>query len=198
MKHQGKPRFHRRNFGLEDAEARLGSSAKLGQLANELEALAGSEHIAIAVLPSASGKPIQYLEVCGQKSPFTASIKNAREIAGRLLEDYGQRALQAERNEGVDWKALSHAVRIGREAVELFQTGRITLPRPDAAHLLAIKQGGVAYNAVTEEIEALLSKIEAAAAGSSLPEAPDLRYIDDLVIRAYAGRVIAQHPPFCR
>jgi hypothetical protein len=178
---------------LEEAEARLGGAAKLGELADELKTLAGSEHIGIAVLPSASGKPMRYLEVCGHKAPFTASIKNAREIARRLLKDYGQRALQAERNDGVDWKALSHAVRIGREAVELFQTGRIALPRPDAGYLLAIKQGGVAYNAVTEEIEALLSEIEAAAAGSSLPEAPDLRYIDDLVIRAYSGRVVGAY-----
>ena len=95
----------------------------------------------------------------------------------------------AQRNEGVDWKALSHAVRIGREAVELFETGRIALPRPDAQHLLRIKQGGLPYHAVTEEIEGLLAEIENAAAGSSLPEAPDLEFIEELVIRAYAGRV---------
>lgn len=52
--------------------------------------------------------------------PFTGSIKSAREIAQRLVNEYGQRALQAERNEGIDWKALSHAVRVGREALELF------------------------------------------------------------------------------
>jgi hypothetical protein len=54
--------------------------------------------------------------------PLTASIKTAREILQRLVTEYGQRALQAERNEGVDWKALSHAVRVGREALELFET----------------------------------------------------------------------------
>ena len=69
---------------LEEAEARLGGAAKLGELAEELQALAAMEHIAIAVLPSAQGKPLRYLEVCGHKAPFTASIKNAREIAGRL------------------------------------------------------------------------------------------------------------------
>ncbi len=174
---------------LQEAEARLGGTAKLGEAAGELEALAAAEHIAIVSLPTAGGKPLRYLEVCGHKAPFTASIKNAREIAGRLLEEYGHRALQAERNEGVDWKALSHAVRIGREAVELFKTGRIALPRPDAQHLLRIKQGGLPYHAVTEEIEGLLAEIENAAAGSSLPEAPDLEFIEELVIRAYAGRV---------
>ena len=177
---------------LEEAEGRLGGAAKLGQAAAELDALAvAEEHIAIVSLPAAGGKPLSYLEVCGHKAPFTASVRNAREIVQRLLEEYGQRALQAERNEGVDWKALSHAVRIGREAVELFETGRIVLPRPDAAHLLAIKLGEVDYRAVTDEIEGLLAEIERAAAGSSLPGAPDLDYIEELVTRAYAERIRA-------
>jgi hypothetical protein len=178
---------------LEEAEARLGGTAKLGEVACELEALAAFEHIAIVSLPATGGGQLRYLEVCDHKAPFTASIKNAREIVQRLLEDYGHRALQAECNEGVDWKALSHAVRIGREAVELFKTGRIFLPRPDAAHLLRIKQGGLAYNAVTEEIEELLGEIENAAAGSSLPETPDLEFIEELIIRAYAGRVVSAY-----
>ncbi len=177
---------------LREAEARFGGTAKLGEAAAGLEALAG-EHIAIVSLPAAGGKPLDYLEVCGHKAPFTASIKNAREIVQRLLEEYGHRALQAERNEGVDWKALSHAVRIGREAVELFTTGRIVLPRPDAAYLLRIKQGEVVYGTVTEEIDALLGQIEAAAAASSLPEAPDMQYIEDLIANAYAKRVVHRH-----
>jgi len=83
--------------------------------------------------------------VCGKKMPFTSSIKSAREIAQRLVNDYGQRALQAERSEGIDWKALSHAVRVGREALELLHTGKITLPLPYAAEILAIKQGERIY-----------------------------------------------------
>ena len=54
--------------------------------------------------------------------------------------------------------------------VELFKTGRIALPRPDAQHLPRIEQGELAHNAVTEEIERLLGEIENAAAGSSLPD----------------------------
>ena len=82
-----------------------------------------------------------FFEVCGKKCMLTASIKHAREVIQNLLEGYGQRARAAERNEGVDWKALSHAVRVAHEAIELFDTGRITFPRPEAPHLLAIKQG---------------------------------------------------------
>ena len=63
---------------LQEAQARLGGTSKLGDIATGLEALASDEHIAIVSLPAAGGKPLQYFEVCGHKAPFTASIKNAR------------------------------------------------------------------------------------------------------------------------
>ena len=112
-----------------------------------------------------------------------------REIAERLVNEYGQRALQAERNEGVDWKALSHAVRIGREALELFQSGRITFPLPYADHILGIKRGLVPYKTVAMEIEQLLEEVEAAASASSLPAEPDQAFIEDLVTRAHMQKI---------
>jgi hypothetical protein len=95
----------------------------------------------------------------------------------------------AERNEGVDWKSLSHAVRVGREAMEFLATGWITFPLPYADHILAIKRGLVPYSDVAAEIETLLTSVEDAQAKSCLPEAPDQDYMDDLVCRAYGGQV---------
>lgn len=177
---------------LTAAEARLGTSAKLGSVAEELTALAVHEHITLVDLPAPGGAQIRYLEVCDRKAPFTASIKTASDMIQRLVNEYGQRALQAERNEGVDWKALSHAVRIGREAIELFTTGSITLPLPYASHILSIKLGELPYKAVTEEIERLLVEVENAATASTLPEVPDQQFIEDLVARAYQSQVCAE------
>jgi hypothetical protein len=42
----------------------------------------------------------------------------------------------AETQEGVDWKALSHAVRVGTQALELLKTGHVTFPLPNAAHVV--------------------------------------------------------------
>ena len=178
---------------LTAAEECFGTSAKLGSIAEELAALAAHEHIALVDLPAPGGVQIRYLEVCDRKAPFTASIKTASDMVQRLVNEYGQRALQAERNEGVDWKALSHAVRIGREAVELFTTGRITLPLPYASHILSIKLGELPYKTVTEEIEQLLVEVENAATTSNLPDAPDQQFIEDLVVRAYQSQVCAEH-----
>jgi hypothetical protein len=176
---------------LAAAEAAYGSAAKLSAAERDVTAFAAtSEHAALVDLPMPSGQLVRHLEVCGKKMPFTSSIKSAREIACRMVEEYGERALQAERNEGVDWKALSHAVRVGREAVEVFTTGRITFPLPCAAELLAIRRGEVPYDAVAATIEQLLADVEHAAATSPLPDEPDRGFIDDLVVRAYRERVL--------
>ncbi len=103
-------------------EAIHGTAARLEQIAPELEALArSSQHIALVDIAAESGRVVRHFEVCGRKAPFTATIRLAREMTERLLAAYGERAREAARQDGLDWKALSHAVRIGREAIELFR-----------------------------------------------------------------------------
>jgi len=175
---------------LAEGEARLGTTAKVLELEPELTALAEAiEHVAIIDLPEPNGAMAPYFEVCDKKLSFTASLKTAREVVQRLVAEYGSRALQAERNEGVDWKALSHAVRVGREAVELYETGQIVFPLRCAAHLLRIKRGELPYAAVAAEIESLLAEVEAAAARSSLPPEPRLALMEEIVAVAHRRRI---------
>lgn len=177
---------------LKAAEAKHGAQEKLEIVYDELkQAVDGNEFLSFSTGTQPGGGTVTYFEVCGKKSMMTASIKIAREITQNLVDNYGQRALAAERNEGVDWKALSHAVRVGREALELFDTGRITFPRPEARHLLAIKQGELEYQEVAEEIEGLLVEVERAAENSDLPDSVDFDLIDDFVAEHYARQVTA-------
>lgn len=176
---------------LVGAEEQRGTKARLGDVEAELVALTGLQHVAFADLSTPGGQVIRHLDVCGRKMSFTASIKNAREVVQRLLDEHGQRALQAERSEGIDWKALSHAVRVGREAVELYTTGRITFPLAYADHIRRVKFGEIAYDAIAVEIEDLLIEVEKAAATSMLPEKPDEGFIDGLIAREYRARIEA-------
>ena len=177
---------------LSVAETAYGSAAKLAAAADDIAALADkAEHTALVDLSMPNGRLVRHLEVCGKKMPFTSSIKTARSVAERLVHEYGQRALQAERNEGIDWKALSHAVRVGQEAVELFSTGRIVFPLASAAELLAIKQGKRRYEVVAGMIEQLLIDVEKASDSSTLPDQPDRAFIDNLVVRAYRDKILS-------
>lgn len=151
------------------------------------------EHTAIIHIPHPRrpDHPMPHLECCNRKAPFTVSLKDTRAIYARLLDEYGGRALQAERNENVDWKALSHAVRVGHEALELLTTGHITFPLPNAAHIRSIKIGEWPYAVVAEEIESLLERVEAAEKVSMLPEKADQSTIDEIVWDAYRAAVTA-------
>ncbi|MEA1675995.1 DNA polymerase beta superfamily protein [Nitrospirillum sp. BR 11163] len=176
---------------LEAAEATYGALARLGEARADLtDYVANVQDAALLDLASANGQPLTHLEVCGKRVPFSASIRTAREIVQRLVADYGQRALLAARNDGVDWKGMSHAVRIGREALELFDTGRIVFPLAYAPEILAIKRGERSYDAVAAAIEALLAEVEAAAARSTLPDEPDKMFIEDLVVRSHRAKVL--------
>jgi hypothetical protein len=166
-----------------------GTTAKITEIANLLPSLVG-EHTHLVQLPQSSdGSLGWFFDCCNRKVGFTSTIKQAHEIYSRIFENYGDRARQAEGNEGVDWKALSHAVRVGQEAIELLETGNITFPLKNAVHILDIKKGRINYDEVANEIEELLGAVESASEKSSLPAEADQSWIDEFVLRAHAGEV---------
>lgn len=167
-----------------------GSTPKLGQFEDEVASCIGSiEHMATVDITLGNGGVIRHWDVCGRKLPFTSSIKNARDIIQKLVDEYGQRALQAECQQGIDWKALSHAVRVGTQALEFLATGHVTFPLPNREHILTIKTGRLPYQEVSREIEDLLEKVEAASENSPLPDLPDRAWIDNFVARVYRDQI---------
>lgn len=172
-----------------------GHLAKLIDAADDLPIFIAEkrlEHTQIIGIPHPSRPdPVPHLECCNRKVPFFSSLKDARAVYARLLDEYGARALMAEKNEGVDWKALSHAVRVGHEAMELLTTGEIAFPLRNAEHVLAVKLGALPYARVATEIEGLLERVAQAESNSVLRELPDLDFIDDLVAAAYKAEASA-------
>ena len=146
------------------------------------------EHTAI-VQGGKPDRPETYFECCNRKVSFGNTVKAAYEVYARIYEEYGSRARMAESSEGVDWKALSHAVRVGEEALELLTTKHITFPLRDATSILAIKCGQVPYADVAARIENLLEQVDAAAKASKLPDTVDSAFIDDIVIKVYGKEV---------
>lgn len=175
---------------LTEAEARLGGAARLAEIADDLATLAASgPHIGLVDIEIQPGRPLRHLAICERKAPFNVALKDARALAARLVDGYGERARQAESQDGVDWKALSHAVRIGREAIELHETGRIAFPLGYADHLLKIKQGQLPYAEVAAEIEDLAETLETLAGSAEQPVASDLTSMEALVSEAYRAQI---------
>lgn len=180
---------------LEAALVEHGPREKLGRFIDRVVAEVGSPHVHEEPRTTVHGKLIRHLKVASKMVAETVSVNEAVSIARGVVSEYGKRARMAKDSDGKDWKALSHAVRIGREAVELFTTGQITLPRPEAAHLLAIKAGNVPADEVGDEIVSLLDEVERASASSGLQDGPDVDFLKETVVRTYTDAVCREWRP---
>ena len=145
-----------------------------------------SEFISIEELDNKFGKKEQYLKICDKYYSFNSSVKMARDQIQRRYDQYGQRAIMAQKSLGCDWKALSHAVRVNSQGVELLQTGQMTFPRPDKQLLLDIKLGKMEYNKVADIIVQGLEDLNTAQTTSSLRDKPDQEWIDNFVYDVYS------------
>lgn len=139
--------------------------------------------------------PTVCLEVVGKL--FTGNAKAAHYASSLRLfvEEYGERARQAEANEGIDWKAMSHAVRAAYQVLIILRAPRmdwhgpelsLPLPMTLAQGLIDIKSGRMKFSTVAAHLEELMEEINVASAASSLPDHIDPRSFDDLVLRAYS------------
>lgn len=125
------------------------------------------------------------VDCCNRKCTLTVNVKGAIEMFQKLFDAYGARALQAESNEGVDWKAMSHAMRCCEEAIELLDTHKITFPLVRAEYHKEVKQGKHDYKKIAEELEELMAEVERAAARSTLPDDPRWKALDNYVVGVY-------------
>lgn len=146
----------------------------------------GDEFIRFVTCDDPNGATVTYFEVSGRKFQLTNSVKYSVGVLSKIYNEYGQRAKLAEVNDGIDWKALSHAVRVNFEGQELLQTGFITFPCPEKQLLLDIKTGKLPYKEVEVIIEKGLQDLEVAQANSILQEKPDEQWAEDFLYDVYS------------
>jgi predicted nucleotidyltransferase len=151
--------------------------------------LGENKHISFVDSKTPAGIEEQHLEVCNRKVPIHANFKYALHVFGRIYEQYGERARQAEANEGVDWKALMHAVRVSEEAKELLTSRTVTFPRPERTLLLQIRNGELPYDEVAEKIEQGLQEVEDLQEISTLPKEMDMVFWEAWMIDVYGKHI---------
>lgn len=153
-----------------------------------------AELIAIQTPAGVDGKmqDVLHLSVANRKVGYTCTVAYALQVWQLAMDKYGHRARLAETNEGIDWKATMHAVRIAAEARELLLTGQITFPRPERDLLLAIRQGQIPYKQVEELIDQGLVDIKEAELKSTLPEKPNYKLMEEIIANAHWATVRGQ------
>lgn len=132
------------------------------------------------------------IEVCGKKFHWTCKIEHVYDILTKFYDSYGNRAKLAEKNQGVDWKAVSHAQRVCFQGIELLSTGNITLPLPEAqrVYLTDIKQGKLDYGIVSIGLESSLDILELMSKHSGLQNKIEQCVVDKILLDIHGGIVL--------
>ena len=131
----------------------------------------------------ASKTPV--LEVMGKQFQNNTSISDVLTALLKLKDRYGDRAHTAAEAGEVDWKAYGHSVRLLEEVMELMDTGKITLPRPNASFLVDVRLGKVPYETVTAWIGKNIEIAKERIKTSNLPENPDQDFWNDWLLEKY-------------
>lgn len=130
-------------------------------------------------------------QICEKILQSTAEISYTFNQLSLFYKKYGERAKLAEKNEGIDWKAISHAIRAASQLIELFTFNTITFPRPDAGYLKLVKNGKLNYrNEVEPVIDDLMDEVERLGAVSTLPEKADISFWDEFLIDICKKQII--------
>lgn len=97
----------------------------------------------------------EHFEVLGAKHQLTIKLTMFDEWLQGKMKEFGHRALEAERNNGVDWKAMSHAVRACYQLKHMLVYGYMQLPLPEGERqtVLQIKKGELDF----KDVELILS-----------------------------------------
>lgn len=111
------------------------------------------------------------------------------------MERYGDRAAQAEANQGLDFKALSHAVRALDQMAEIYQTGALAYPLAGRAELLAIKEGRYGWDELEPLILSRLKQVDELRESSSFGGRHDEGYARQSLLACYG---LAASPPEAR
>jgi len=122
---------------------------------------------------------------CGKQIQSTVKISYAINMIEIFLKQYGQRAQQAEQNEGVDWKAISHALRAAYQLIEIYKTNNLVFPLTKAEYLKQVKAGSLDFKTVITELESQITLTQQLADESSFPKDVNPKYIKTILKRLY-------------
>lgn len=151
------------------------------KLKNVWDEIEEGEHIKFI---ESSPNGIKQIIVCGKIFQETSYIHYIIPIIRNFYDTYGEKAKLASLNKGIDWKAISHAVRAAFEIRELLTENTITFPLKEAELIKKIKYGKLDYT--TEAcplLEELIDECKELSKKSNLPEKVDRTFWDNFIIQ---------------
>lgn len=126
---------------------------------------------------------LRQYQVVGKRFQETVKVGYVLPILERFYDEYGKRAQQAARNEGIDWKAISHALRAAYQTREILTQQTIIFPLKEAPFLTQVKKGELDYlTQVVPILEELMDEVEKLSEANTLPQKVNRKYWDKFII----------------
>lgn len=133
-----------------------------------------------------NGINLKFYEICGKKYQDTLTLEQLGQHAYLIVNSYGDRSKQARDNEGVDFKAVSHALRAAYQCLGILKDGDFEYPLPQNDFLLKVKTGQLDFvGEIQPELERVIDEVETLCLTSSLPESVNREYWDDWLLDIY-------------
>jgi hypothetical protein len=134
---------------------------------------------------------VKQYQVCGRTLQSTITVFYATGILNKFIEGYGARAKLAEQNKGIDWKAVSHALRAAYQVREILIDNTITFPLKDREYLAAVKCGKVDYlTDAAPTLENLMGEVEDLSVKSTLPDKVNAEFWENFLMEVVTNEVL--------
>ena len=154
--------------------AEMGDNADNVSLGAIRDRLPLGEHSRFVIMSHDKIGDQEFYEIVGRKFQMTNKLSYVSDNLGKIYDSYGARAKQAKDNEGIDWKAISHALRAGYQARAIFAQGDFEYPLWETDYILKVKTGQLDFvSEVQPVLEELVAEVDRLAEASDLPEAVD-------------------------
>lgn len=136
-------------------------------------------------------EPVNSLILCGKVHQGSIKLIEFIQRVNTEYERYGKRAEEAEKNNGIDWKALSHAVRALGQMRQLIDNGIIQYPLYNAKEILDIKLGKSTFKEVEKIIYEGIAEIDAKLNDPNLEifNKKDKNVINGIILGAYNEKI---------
>jgi len=128
----------------------------------------------------------RFWSVLGSKYQESIKISYCIQQLQLKYDNYGHRAKKAEVTGGYDWKAISHALRVGYQLCDIYECGTFSYPLSQTDYILAVKAGELDYTTVVAlEFDRLVTEVDELSEKSALPERVDKEFWDNWLLAQY-------------
>lgn len=131
-----------------------------------------------------------FISISDVRISLNDNISDAKRKIEEVIKSYGKRAENAASNNGADYKAISHCVRVLLQVEQLLTENKITFPLKEADFIKSIKYNTteMTYDEIMTWIEDKMKYIdEKLIPGSTLREKADYEWIENFILKQYGA-----------